>query len=104
MIIMITILYNSNNNEWLEREWLRAIPFKCTWGGGLERSPIKKSWGEGVKMKKLGVYMKKNHWGGGGRGLKLWAFHPPPPPPPPHVHSNGIALSYPASHPLEPVP
>ena len=51
----------------------------CTWGGGggMERSPIKKSWGEGVKMKKLGVYMKKKSWGGG--GLKLWAFHPPPP-------------------------
>ena len=49
----------------------RAIPFECTWGGGggVERSPIKKSWGEGVKMKKLGVYMKKNHGGGG--GLKL---------------------------------
>ena len=45
---------------------LRAIPFECTWGrgGGVERSPIKKSWGEGVEMKKLGVYMKKNHWGG----------------------------------------
>ena len=39
-------------------------------GGGLERSPIKKSLGEGVKMKNLGVYMKENHWGGGG-GLKL---------------------------------
>ena len=26
--------------------------------GGVERSPIKKSWGEGVKM-------KKNHWGRG---------------------------------------
>ena len=25
--------------------------------GGLERSPIKKSWGEGVKMKELRVYM-----------------------------------------------
>ena len=35
-------------------------------GGVVERTPIKKSWGEGVKMKKLGVYMKKNHWGGGG--------------------------------------
>ena len=49
--------------------FLRAIPFECTWGGGgggVERSPIKKSWGEGVKMKKLVVYMKKNHWGGGG--------------------------------------
>ena len=34
-------------------------------GGGVERSPIKKSWGEGVKMKKLGVYMKRNHGGGG---------------------------------------
>ena len=37
---------------------MRAIPFECTWGGGgVERSPIKKTWGEGVKMKKLGVYM-----------------------------------------------
>ena len=27
-------------------------------GGGVERSPIKKSWGEEVKMKELGVYMK----------------------------------------------
>ena len=45
-------------------------------GAGVERSPIKKSWGEGVKMKKLGVYMKKKSLGGGG-GLKLWAFHPP---------------------------
>ena len=26
-------------------------------GGGVDRSPIKQSWGEGVKMKKLGVYM-----------------------------------------------
>ena len=51
-------------------------------GGGVERSPIKKSWGEGVKMKKLGVYMKKKSWG----GLKLWAFQPPPPP------INGKAL------------
>ena len=31
---------------------LRAIPFEYTWGGGVERSPIKKSWGEGVNMKK----------------------------------------------------
>ena len=38
-------------------------------------------------MKKLGVYMKKYHLGGGG-GLKLWAFHPPPP----HLFLNGIAL------------
>ena len=36
-------------------------------GGGVERSPIKKSWGEGVNIKKLGVYMKKNYGG----GLKL---------------------------------
>ena len=54
---------------------LRAIPFEYTWGGGgVERSPIKKSWGEGVKI-------KTNHWarglsniekhgaGGGGGGL-----------------------------------
>ena len=34
-------------------------------GGGVERSPIKKSLGERVEKKKLGVYMKKNHWGGG---------------------------------------
>ena len=47
----------------LGKETLRAIPFECTWGGGMERSPIKQSWGEGVKMKKLGVYMKKNHGG-----------------------------------------
>ena len=33
-------------------------------GGGVERSPIKKSWREGVKMKKLGVYMKKKSLGG----------------------------------------
>ena len=26
---------------------------------GVERSPIKKTWGEGVNMKKLGAYMKK---------------------------------------------
>ena len=30
----------------------------------MERSPIKKSWGEGVKMKKWGVNMKKKSWGG----------------------------------------
>ena len=34
----------------------------------MERSPIKKSWGEGVKMKKSGVYMKKIMGGGGGGG------------------------------------
>ena len=36
---------------------LRAIPFEYTWrgegGGGVERSPIKKYWGEGVKIKKI---------------------------------------------------
>ena len=47
-------------------------------GGGVERSPIKKSWGEGVKMKKLGVYMKKIHWG----GSEIVGVPPPPPPPP----------------------
>ena len=59
---------------------LRAIPFEYTWGGwGVERSPIKKSWGEGVKIKN-----KKNHWArglsniekhvaGGGRGA-TWQF------------------------------
>ena len=41
-------------------------------GGRVERSPIKQSWGEGVKMKKNGVYMKEISWGGGGGGgLKL---------------------------------
>ena len=49
-------------------------------GWGVERSPIKKSWGEGVKMKKIGGLHEKKIIGGG--GLKLWAFHPPPPPPP----------------------
>ena len=40
--------------------------------GGVERSPIKKSWGEGVKMKKKSLgegsvkYWKT--WGGGGGG------------------------------------
>ena len=53
---------------------LRAIPFECTWGG-VERSPIKKSWGEGVKMKELGVYMKKNHGG----GSEIVSVPPPPP-------------------------
>ena len=50
--------------------YLRAIPFEYTWGGGggVERSPIKKSSGEGLKMKKLGVYMNKKSLGG---GLKL---------------------------------
>ena len=46
-------------------------------GGVVERSPIKKSWEEGVKMKKLGVYMKKNHGG-------VWNCErstPPPRPP-----------------------
>ena len=33
--------------------------------GGGERSPINKSWGEWVKMKKLGVCMKKKIIGGG---------------------------------------
>ena len=40
---------------------LRAIPFEYKWGGGgggVERSPIKKSWGEGVKI-------EKNHWARG---------------------------------------
>ena len=49
---------------------LRAIPFEYTWGGGVERSPIKKSWGEGVKMKKnhwaRGLSKIKKHGGGGG--------------------------------------
>ena len=54
----------------------------------MERSPIKKSRGEGVKMKKLGVYMKKKSLGGGSEIVGV-----PPPPPPPHVHSNGIALT-----------
>ena len=31
--------------------------------GGVERSPIKKSWGEGVKI-------KKNHWAGGLSNIK----------------------------------
>ena len=34
---------------------VRAIPFEYTWGGGgggVERSPIKKSWGEGGQDKK----------------------------------------------------
>ena len=57
-------------------------------GGGVERSPIKKSWGEGVKMKKLGVYMKKKIIGGKVCNCERSS----PPPPPPHVHSNGIAL------------
>ena len=35
-------------------------------GGGVERSPIKKSWREGVKIKKLGVYIMG---GGGGGGV-----------------------------------
>ena len=52
--------------------FFRAIPFECTLGGGggLERSPITKSWGEGVKMKELGVYMN-NHGGGGGGGSEI---------------------------------
>ena len=45
----------------------------------MERSPIKKSWGEGVKMKKLGVYMRKKSWGGGESEI---VSVPPPPPPP----------------------
>ena len=52
---------------------LRAIPFEYTWGGGgLERSPIKKSWGEGVKIKKnhwaRGLSIIKKHGAGGGGG------------------------------------
>ena len=53
-------------------ELVRAIPFESTWGGGgggVERSPIKKSWGEGVKMKKIGGLHEKKIIGGG--GLKL---------------------------------
>ena len=53
---------------------IRAIPFEYTWGGGggggVERSPIEKSWGEGVKIKKIigrGVcQILKKHGGGGG--------------------------------------
>ena len=46
-------------------------------GGGVERSPIKKSWGEGVKI-------KKNHWArglsniekyGAGGGGATWQNH-----------------------------
>ena len=53
---------------------LRAIPFEYTWGGGGggERSPIKKSWGEGVKMKKnqwaRGLSNIEKHGAGGGGG------------------------------------
>ena len=46
-------------------------------GGGVERSPIKKSWGEGVKMKKMGVYMKKKSLGRGGSEI---VSVPSPPP------------------------
>ena len=47
---------------------IRAIPFEYTWGGGGGGGTLtyQKSWGEGVKMKKLGVYMKKIIGGGGG--------------------------------------
>ena len=42
-------------------------------GGGVERSPIKKSWGEGVKI-------KKNQWARGLSNIKkTWAgasWHP----------------------------
>ena len=63
---------------WLETEGYSIWMYM---GGGMERSPIKKSWGEGVKMKKLGVYMKKNHWGGGGGVWNCERSTPPPPPP-----------------------
>ena len=65
---------------------MRAIPFECTWGGGggwNAHLPIKKSWGEGVKMKKLGVYMKKKYHGGG--GSEIVSVPPPPPPPPMYI-------------------
>ena len=39
-------------------------------GGGWNAHILKKIMGEGVKMKRLGVYMKKKIMGGG-RGLKL---------------------------------
>ena len=58
----------------------RAIPFEYTWGGGgVERSPIKKSWGEGVKIKKIigrGVcqILKNKGRGGGlpGKKHRVW--------------------------------
>ena len=45
-------------------------------GGGLERSPIKKSWGEGVKIKKIigrGVCQILKNMGGGA----TWQFFVP---------------------------
>ena len=46
--------------------------------------------GDGVKMKKLRVYMKKEIIaGGGGGGSGIVGV----PPPPPHVFLNGIARS-----------
>ena len=49
---------------------LRVIPFEYTWGGGgVERSPIKTTWGEGVKIKKIigrGVCQILKNMGGGG--------------------------------------
>ena len=55
---------------------LRAIPFEYTWGGGggggVDCSPIKKSWGEGVKIEKnhwaRGLSNIEKHGGGGGGG------------------------------------
>ena len=46
---------------------LRAIPFEYTWG--VERSPIQKSWGEGIKIKKIigrGVCQILKNMGRGG--------------------------------------
>ena len=76
--IWIICKYVSPKKKALGTNWLRAISFEYTWGGE-ERSPIKKSWGEGVKMKKLGVYMKKSLRGG---GSEIVGVLPPPPPPP----------------------
>ena len=58
-------------------------------GGGWNAHLLKNHGGRGSRMKKFGVYMKRNHWGGGG-GSEIGSV----PPPPPHVHSNGIALTY----------
>ena len=59
---------------------LRAIPYEYTWG--VERSPIKKSWGEGVKIKKIigrGVCQILENMGRRST---------------PHVFLNGIALTH----------
>ena len=57
--------YSSKGVFWVK--WVSAIPFECTWGGWVERSPIKKIMGGGGQDKKIGgLHEKKIIVGGGG--------------------------------------